>query len=457
MMEEEPLDFEKEDRLLSPTNKRRKVIRLDDLLSDFYEEKNKIAKYKSKHSSSSKGYNSDDDEKTQRKKERMLSKFVDDCQKQVNEMNADDETLLWGRRVFGQQKSLSSIEHKGLPDCQLLQLQSIADVNPVFDLDAKQGESFLEGLLVNKWLSKLAFISGSVDDSIANWIFNKLLYSSNRELQVSACEFWLEMLLSKDEVDKPLVSLGWFPNYSKLMEALDSYGYQSDSSMCCSHTDQLDGPPENFRSWIKVVSACCQIRSHRSIFSSSEAEELLCIIIHLLLDRELQGLSLIINECMQSIIRYFKEEEWGVSCKRVAELIASRIPKDLNSLRVVEFVSVTNNRSKQLRGETALQLLILCFDKEVNNYEGVLEFLLSINVKDKDCDFLKLYIYLVLAENVLLSYDSDNKKFVTLDMWCKYLRKLSSQITNTDWRSYASKVRNKASYLLQSTIERRTS
>lgn len=63
---------------------RRKVIDLDDLLTDYYEAINKVVDCKPKNKSFCKGYNSDEDEKTQRKKERMLSKFVENCEKQVS-------------------------------------------------------------------------------------------------------------------------------------------------------------------------------------------------------------------------------------------------------------------------------------------------------------------------------------------------------------------------------------
>jgi hypothetical protein len=34
------------------------------------------------------------------------------------------------------------------------------------------GDSFLEGLLVNGWLSKLAFLSGQIEKPVAIWAFN---------------------------------------------------------------------------------------------------------------------------------------------------------------------------------------------------------------------------------------------------------------------------------------------
>lgn len=139
-----------------------------------------------------------------------------------------------------------------------------------------------------------------------------------------------------------------------------------------------------------------------------------------------------------------------------------RIPNDINSLRILECISVTtDNRSKHLRSQIALQFLIQHFGEKVSlqmtsnsqyvfilnqllsmqvkSHREVLEFLLSVNMKDKDCDFLKIYIYLVLVENSLLCHPP-GEDLVLTDLWCKYLQKCSTQITSTDWRSYASKV-----------------
>lgn len=59
---------------------RRKVIGLDDLINDYYRDQDKLAKKKSKKATTLKGYNSDEeDDKT-----RMLSKVVNDCQKQAS-------------------------------------------------------------------------------------------------------------------------------------------------------------------------------------------------------------------------------------------------------------------------------------------------------------------------------------------------------------------------------------
>lgn len=59
---------------------RKKVIGLDDLLSDFYKEKSKLIDKQNKKRKASKVYDSDDDEHGQ---EAAISKYVDQCQNQA--------------------------------------------------------------------------------------------------------------------------------------------------------------------------------------------------------------------------------------------------------------------------------------------------------------------------------------------------------------------------------------
>lgn len=59
---------------------RKKVIGLDDLLSDFYKEKSKLVDKQNKKRKVSKVYDSDDDEQGQ---VALLSQCVDECQNQV--------------------------------------------------------------------------------------------------------------------------------------------------------------------------------------------------------------------------------------------------------------------------------------------------------------------------------------------------------------------------------------
>lgn len=78
---------------------------------------------------------------------------------------------------------------------------------------------------------------------------------------------------------------------------------------------------------------------------------------------------------------------------------------------------------------------------QVANVEKILKLVTSINVKEKECDFFRLYVYLVLMDNLLFSSDAFRDKTGMVDAWRNYLRNCSTQIGCTDWRFYAPKVR----------------
>ena len=82
----------------------------------------------------------------------------------------------------------------------------------------------------------------------------------------------------------------------------------------------------NLLTWLILLycSICLLYRKVCSIFSASEAEELLIIVISLLLDRGLEGLLIILGDCLNSLALYFDTSEWESSCVMVAESIAKR-------------------------------------------------------------------------------------------------------------------------------------
>lgn len=134
------------------------------------------------------------------------------------------------------------------------------------------------------------------------------------------------------------------------------------------------------------------------IFSTSDAEELVVVTICLLLDRQLLGLSVEINECIQSLVNFFTEDEWHSSCEKIAKSVAlrfsinttvsfiyhskyslssknknkncyiywlfeNRVPMDINSLRAIECIPAVCGPTKHLRSAIAFQVLIRYFDK----------------------------------------------------------------------------------------------
>ncbi|KAM5584267.1 hypothetical protein ABKV19_003901 [Rosa sericea] len=448
------LDFESDEPVLNPPpKKRKKVIGLDDLLTDFYKEEGKLVEKAARKAKAKARRNNDSDEEDEHR-EASLCQLVDTCENQIIEIGGKEDSFLWGICVFGDQRTPPPLAFPELKSCTVLQSFMNNKLNSEFEICTDNGDTLLEGLLVNGWLSKVVLARGHVEKSVAMWTFNLMAYSSNEELRTSACDFWCAILSSKNEVGLQHVKIDWFPSYSELKLALENYGFLFNSSnMEYVHSSSgHQGPAQNIRAWIKYATASCQVRSKTAIYLTSEAEELMEVIIYLFLDRQLQGLFVLLHECMQSAISYFTDNEWESSCEKIAKSLARRIPKDVNCLRIVECISGANSRSKLFRSVVAYQILHSCFDYKAQDEVEILNLLISINVKDKNCDFFKVYVYLVLTENWLLSNQLSEDKQVLNEMWLLYLRNCSCLIASTDLRSFASKVRNKAAYLLQGTV-----
>ncbi|KAJ4891166.1 hypothetical protein Rs2_30914 [Raphanus sativus] len=448
-----PLDFENEDPLVNPppsAEKRKKVIELDDLVSDFYKEKSKlIDKRNRKRKASSKLYDSDDDD--DKHGQQTLLSIVDNCRNQMNEICSEEDIQEWGLSMFGDQRAPTHSLLADLDNCYLLKEFMSSQLNSVVDLNPDNGTAFLEGLLVNGWLTKLILTCARVETIICKWSLDMLLYSPKEDLRSSACDFWCSILLSHNEVNGAPVEIQWLPNYQIIKEALESYGFRTNSSQNAELPEadsKSQGPPQNIRAWLKFVSACCQIRCKRSIFNASQLEQIAGILVWLLLDRGLQGLSLLLQECLISVTESFKDGEWVSSCKNIANSLASRVAQDMNCLRIVESVSGVDARSKRLRSTIANQMLVVLLDHKESD-ENLMSSLMSINLKEKSCNLFRTYMLLVLAENWLLSSKLVEEKPVLRDMWAVFLRNCFSQINSTDLRPFASKVRTKASYLLQ--------
>ncbi|XP_027909000.1 uncharacterized protein LOC114168405 [Vigna unguiculata] len=455
----DPLDFELEDDLLkSPAinTKRKKIIGLDDLLKDHYKEQNKLLERRKKqtkaNTKANKRKTSYDDEDS---KEAKLTRLVEKCHKQLKAFGEEEDIPPWGVKVFGDKKAFPPVEFPDLTCCNLLNSFLNNKLNSVVELTVDKGDIFLEGLLVNGWLSKLVFVCGHVEKSVAIWAFNTMLYSSKEELFSSSTDFWCAILSSEEEVNQMPVKIDWFPEYADLRRALDIYGFLfkfSSSSEPNSLDSDVEGrPPQNTRAWIRFVTVCCLIRSKKEIFSTVEAEEIVEIIICLFLDRQFLGLLVLLKDCMEAIVNYFTDQEWCSSCENIAKFIACRVSKDLNCIQTIECISEATPRCKQLRSAVAYQTLLSCFDG-VNSGEEILRSFTEINFKDRSCDFYNMYIHLVLTENWVISNSLIEDNPVIYEMFCLYLQNCSTLISATNLRSYASKVRHRASYLLHFSI-----
>ncbi|XP_047975202.1 uncharacterized protein LOC125217722 isoform X1 [Salvia hispanica] len=457
-----PLDFEFEEPIQfspAPPKKRKKLIGLDDLLHDIQKEQKRLDEKKLKQKKIRKAFDAEDDEEDA--EAALLSECVDKCEKEIRQINGDEQIPYWGIQVFGDQEKLPQLEHPELKSTGLMQLLLDKKISPLLDLNFEKGEDFLEGLLADGWLLHLVRASGCVDKSIATWAFNLMLYSSNMRLMQASCDFWSAIFSVRDkQPDTCNIKIDWLPSYSDLKRALQTYGFSFDlfskSSAdieMVSADSVIAGPPQNIQCWIKFVGFCCQSRDADIIASTQEVQELLVIIISLFLDRQLVGLAAILHESLHSLLNSFKEE-WPNCCDNVAKSVASRLPCNINCLRVVESIRGDNERSKQLRSAVALRFLAAILKKKVSNAAIILRSLTAMNVKDKNCDLFQMYICLSLAEN-WISFDTLSKdKAAIHELWFTCLRNCSSGISITDLRSYASNVRSKASYLLQSSASK---
>ncbi|OWM73747.1 hypothetical protein CDL15_Pgr026851 [Punica granatum] len=461
------LDFELDDPLVNthvPAKRRKKVIGLDDLLADHYKEEGKRIEVKSKRKKPQNNDSSDDEDNT---KEAHLSTALDRYHKQMQDMGSDDEVTNWGLRVFGTQKNPPDSDFSELRSCELLQSFYDNNLDSLVGLNREEGDAFLEGLLVNGWLLKLVTTQNHVEAVVAKWTFNLMMFSSRGQLRTRACSFWCDIFSLENEDDTSYFKIDWVPNYSELRRALDIYGYthdlSSNSTFSCADSQHV-GPSQNIRTWIKFVTASCQVRSKRPMFSSAEAEELIEVIVSLFLDRQLEGLSASLYKCMLATISYFTDEEWNISCEKVAKSIANRVPRDLNCLRAVECISGVDPRSKSLRSKVAYQILTAYLDFQaggpssfsefrynlhqlIASDEEILNTLISIKVDERSCDLFKVYIYLILTENWLLWGSKLDDKPVICEMWRVLLRNCSCLIPSTDLRSYALKVHRISDYL----------
>nr|GMD73594.1 uncharacterized protein LOC109193036 [Ipomoea batatas] len=391
----------------------------------------------------------------------LLNDFHKENKKKLHFITADDEMPLWGLQVFGYQKTLPKLDFPELKRCSFLQSFLKNELNSLVELKTDEGQSFLEGLLLRGWLLKLISSHGRLERSIAKWSFNMLLYSPQQQLGAAACSFWCRILSSKSEINLQNFEIEWLPDYSELISALDVYGFlldapsKSSSSMELDHLDSdSSGPPQNIRSWIKFVSVICKVRNICSVFSTEEVEDLIVVMICMFMDRQLLGFSLILDECLHSLISFFSDSEFDVSCVKIAKSLTCRLATDISCLRAVDSISVLDARSKRLKSAVAFEFLVACFDSKVSDAEGILKSIISINLRDESYDLQKMYIYLILVENWLFCDPmlKDNPELI--EMWAVCLRNCTCQISSTDLRSYALKVRSKASYLSQGNAKK---
>ncbi|KAL1367605.1 uncharacterized protein [Arachis hypogaea] len=138
----DPLNFELEDEFLkSPpkvSNKRRKkVIGLDDLLTDHLREQKKLKEEqneqeKPKTKNAKKDASSYDDDEGPR--EAYLTELFEKCENQLKDFGDEEDILLWGVKVFADKKAFPPLKFFELGTCNLLQSFLNSELNSVVEL-----------------------------------------------------------------------------------------------------------------------------------------------------------------------------------------------------------------------------------------------------------------------------------------------------------------------------------
>jgi DNA-binding MltR family transcriptional regulator len=100
------------------------------------------------------------------------------------------------------------------------------------------------------------------------------------------------------------------------------------------------------------------------------------------------------------ITQAFTDEEWLASSDIIAfSLSCSLLEMNSNCLKLVESLSGLDVRIKELQKKVSLHLLLSCMGKkEFTDVKQIMDLLTSFNMKDKQTDFIRMYICLALAD-----------------------------------------------------------
>ncbi|MCO5574663.1 hypothetical protein L7F22_028453 [Adiantum nelumboides] len=482
-----------------PRNKRSKACNIDDLLKDHYTDKNRKLDKEAKRLKTfvSDSEDSEDEELQQKThKEVQFEKLVETCEKQVHADGATLEVRRWGERLFSGQRCKEPAMHLKLdnpvvqallnsrrqcnngstesekegelppkrgddhridlisgnsppnkPLYRVSQAQQEDILSQVNELVQKEqsAESLVEELLATGW-----FLSFKVklDNEMLSWIFHRMVFTNDHALEKAACDFLCHMV----EVDS--TSCSWMPNCKTVTEIFQAHGY-ARSQVLENYTsegshDSQEHPPHNLGSILRFLTTSMKNRHLHTFYAREEVEDIAVLIASLWLDRSLLCFGVLIKECLESLLNALTQDEWDISCERIATCMAKGDRHVVNCLKLTRALHSREDRMKRL--QSMLGLLFFAKIAKEEAVSGVWEMLSvfrKIDVKRTVVDFGSLYYQMCMADIWLWSnaiLDSDKG---ALGAWLHFLKSCSFQISSTDWRPYATKVRNQASYLLQ--------
>eukprot|EP00249_Psilotum_nudum_P017314 c26256_g1_i2 orf=299-1762(+) len=452
-------------RVAEPVNKpakRARAISIDEFLKNSYQERQSHLAKKLKSAKLVESDSSDDEDicPANTEKELQFETLVKTCENQVHAEGATVAVPRWGLKMFGLQSQHRGLATPKLGNIALRAFSAARALTPRLLIDAgpeddEAKEVLVLELLTGQWLFPLAVSLNLCDEGTLRWLFHHMVYSINMDVELSACDFLCKFLLSRSESSQ----VSWVPPFGCIMVVLQDYGYLEISTEAESSSDrgsdketlQVEGPPHNLGSLLRFLSVCCKTRYLHEVFSAQEAAALLVIISTLLLDRELLSFAILIYECLETMVDYFREDEWASACKQIAMTVSSSNMQMCNHLRLTRSLHGVMGRMKQLQKTVALHLLAKSTGCLVvpDGIPEVISMFGRIDLRNKAIDFVNLYYQLVLADIWLWSNPLLKSEQTALESWLLFLKACSFQISSTDWRPYASKVRNWASLLLQ--------
>eukprot|EP00250_Pteridium_aquilinum_P008387 c17906_g1_i1 orf=453-1886(-) len=435
-----------------PLNKRSKALNIDDLLKDHYKDKSKKLDRETKRIRTfvSDSEDSDDEEFEQKtRKEAQFEELVECCEKQVHAAGATLEVLKWGERLFCGQRRKES------PGCLRLEnsvVQTLLAAKTQFtyksgesEKDEQTAEAFVSEILASGWL--LSF-KAKLDSEMMCWIFHTMIFTTDTNLERASCEL-LCYTLESDCID-----YSWIPSYDSILEILKGYGYVgrqvSNSQIMKDNLDSKECPPRNLGSFLRFLMTSLRKRHLHQCYPREDVEKLAVLISSLSLDRSLLCFGILVQECLDSILNSLTENEWQISLPRIAISMAKVDRQVVNCLKLIRTLHSREVRMKSLQSLVALHSFAKVAKEEaVSGVWEMLSLFRKIDVKRTIVDFASLYYQMSMADIWLWSNPVLKSDSGALESWLHFLKSCSFQISSTDWRPYATKVRNQASYLLQ--------
>jgi hypothetical protein len=233
------------------------------------------------------------------------------------------------------------------------------------------------------------------------------------------------------------------------------YGYMekgcNDDGSSLVKSVEEQGPPKNLRSLLEFVIACFETKTPRHRDTQGDVESLLVIMVRLTLERRILAITHLVHESIMVLIRCFSYEEWQISCPRVVAAISKLTTELHNGVYLIGALSGTGTRVLHLQQQLALHELTKTTrqtTKVLSTPREVTKLFDSVNVKAKVVHFSKVY-YQVLLADVYLWCNQDYCDDFALKKWVFFLKACSRQIFIGDERPFATKLRNRASFLVQ--------